>query len=184
MKKIKLVLVGDGDVEKTALWVADVENRSLTERAPTVLDNYSKIVNIAGEEYHLNVWDTSGNEKYDRFRPLSYPKTNFIIVIFSVGEPASYSNATTKWIPEVKRYMPIIPIVLLGNKIEIRTEPEYLKLLTKQNKEPITTEVGEKLARTINAAAYVESSCLDQTGVKNIFEKAIKISQKYASGIS
>ena len=173
MKEIKLVLVGDACAGKIALWVADAENKLYTEYVPTVFDNYKKIINIAGQEYQLNVWDTGGCECYDRLRPqLNYSDTDVFVVVFSVVNPASYSNVTDKWIPEVKHHMPNIPIVLVGNQIDLRTDPDYLKQLAEQNEKPITTEMGGKLAREINAAAYIECSCLEI--VEILFEKSIK----------
>ena len=177
MKEIKLVLVGDEYVGKTALCVAYARNKIAFTYIPTALENYAKIVEIAGEKYHLDVGDTSGNEEYDRLRPLSYCNNDVVIVVFSVGKPASYLNFTAKWIPEVKHHMPNIPIIFVGNQIDLRTDPNYLKRLAKRNKEPITTGMGEKLAGEINAAAYVECSCLDQRSVENLFEKSIMISQ-------
>ena len=178
MHAIKVVLVGDMCVGKTALWVAYEENKLYTELIPTVFDTYSINVNIAGDVYHLSVFDTSGAEDYDRLRPLSYPNTDVIVVVFSVGKPWSYENVTAKWIPEVKHHMPNVPILLVGNQIDLRTDPYHLEQLAKRYKEPITTVMGQMLGRKINAVAYVESSCLDKRGVTTVFVKAIKISQQ------
>ena len=73
--------------------------------------------------------------------------------------------------------MPNIPIVLVGNQIDMRSDPVCLKRLAKQKEKPITTEEGEKLVREVNATAHIQCSCLDQRGVKKVFEKSIKISQ-------
>ena len=178
MKEIRLLLVGDRTVGKTALWVANAENRLYTEWKPTVFDDYKTIVKTAGEEYHLNVRDIGGDESYDRFRPLSYHNTDVIVLVFSVVQPISYLNVRTKWIPEVKHHMPNIPIVLVGNKIDLRTDPRHLERLAEHKLKPTTTEEGKKLASEINATAYVESSCLDQRGVKNVFNEAIEIALK------
>ena len=176
MKEVKLVLVGDECAGKTSLCVAYVESGFYLEYIPIVFDNYEKIVNIAGKLYHLRVWDTAGQEDYDRLRPLSYPKTDVFVVVFSVGSPSSYKNVIEKWIPEVRYHMPNTPIVLVGNQINLRTDPDCLKRLAKHTLKPITTKIGAKLAREINAAAYVECSCLDQKSVQNVFEKSITIS--------
>ena len=179
MKAVNLVLVGDGCAGKTALCVAFVENRLYLEFVVTPFEHYKKIVKIAGELYHLGVWDIAGQEDYDRLRPLIYPSTDVVVVVFSVGEPASYENVITKWIPEVRHYMPNTPIVLVGNKIDLRTDPDCLKRLAERKVKPTITEMGEKLARKINAAAYVESSFLDQRSVQNVFEKSITVSAAF-----
>ena len=179
MGEVKLVFVGDGAVGCTCLIIRYLYNKFMNEYAPTVFDKYQKCVEIDGKEYTLNVIDTAGQEEYGRLRPLHYPATDVFVVVFSVVRPASYENVAAKWIPEVKHHMPNTSIVLVGNQIDKRTDPNCLKQLaeSKKKEEPITTEMGVKLAREINAATYVECSCLDQRGVKNLFEKSIKISQ-------
>lgn len=49
----------------------------------------------------LALWDTAGQEDYDRLRPLSYPDTDVILMCFSVDSPDSLENIPEKWTPEV-----------------------------------------------------------------------------------
>lgn len=48
------------------------------------------------------MWDTAGQEDYDRLRPLSYPDTDVILMCFSVDSPDSLENIPEKWTPEVR----------------------------------------------------------------------------------
>lgn len=52
----------------------------------------------------LALWDTAGQEDYDRLRPLSYPDTDVILMCFSVDSPDSLENIPEKWTPEVCDY--------------------------------------------------------------------------------
>ena len=61
-----------------------------------VFDNYAVTVMIAGEPHTLGLFDTAGQEDYDRLRPLSYPQTDVFLVCFSIVNPASFENTKEK----------------------------------------------------------------------------------------
>lgn len=44
----------------------------------------------------LALWDTAGQEEYDRLRPLSYPETDLVIICFAVDCPNSLDNVQDK----------------------------------------------------------------------------------------
>ena len=60
------------------------------------IDNYAVTVLIAGEPFTLCLFDTAGQEDYDRLRPLSYPQTNVFLICFSVVFPESFENVKEK----------------------------------------------------------------------------------------
>ena len=71
-------------------------NKFPSEYVPTVFDNYAVTVMIGGEPYTLGLFDTAGQEDYDRLRPLSYPQTDVFLVCFSVVSPSSFENVKEK----------------------------------------------------------------------------------------
>lgn len=63
---------------------------------PTVFENYVSLIQFDGKTVELALWDTAGQEEYDRLRPLSYPESNVILIVFSVDFPTSLANVQDK----------------------------------------------------------------------------------------
>jgi small GTP-binding protein len=63
---------------------------------PTVFENYVADVEVDNKHVELALWDTAGQEDYDRLRPLSYPDSHVILICFAVDSPDSLDNVQEK----------------------------------------------------------------------------------------
>ena len=172
MQSIKCVVVGDGAVGKTCMLISYTTNTFPHGRyIPTVFDNYSENVMFDGKSVHLGLWDTAGQEEFDRLRLLSYPESDVIIICFSIIDESSYMNVREKWYPEVKDQCPKVPIILVGTKLDLRASKESSE--TTKSSASITYQKGVSLAKDIKAVKYLECSSLTFEGLKTVFEEAI-----------
>eukprot|EP01122_Echinamoeba_exundans_P004876 TRINITY_DN1508_c0_g2_i1.p1 TRINITY_DN1508_c0_g2~~TRINITY_DN1508_c0_g2_i1.p1 ORF type:complete len:194 (+),score=57.60 TRINITY_DN1508_c0_g2_i1:33-614(+) len=171
---IKLVVVGDGAVGKTCLLIAYANNKFPEDYVPTVFDNYVVNLTAGDRTIELGLWDTAGQEEYDRLRPLSYANANVFLICFSVVNPTSYENVTAKWYPELMHFCPDVPFILVGTKLDLRGDSGTLEKLRASNQAPITTQKGEELAKKIRAIKYLECSAKTEDGLKTVFDEAVK----------
>jgi len=174
MQNIKCVVVGDGAVGKTCLLISYTTNAFPGEYIPTVFDNYSANVMVDGKPINLGLWDTAGQEDYDRLRPLSYPQTDVFLVCFSVISSSSFENVKTKWVPEIQHHAPNVPILLVGTKSDLRKDDSTIKQLSSRNQSMVDIESAQRMSKEIGAVNFLECSALTQEGLKQVFDEAIR----------
>lgn len=113
-------------------------------------------VEVDGKHVELALWDTAGQEDYDRLRPLSYPDSHVILICFAVDSPDSLDNVQEKvrcllflfsstltrfqWISEVMHFCAGLPCLLVGCKKDLRRDSRVIEELRKTSQRPVTPE--------------------------------------------
>ena len=175
MESVKCVIVGDGAVGKTSMLISYTTDRFPTEYVPTIFDNYQANIMVDGRPISLGLWDTAGQEDYDRLRPLSYPNTDVFLICYSIIDKNSLNNVESKWKPELHKFCPDIPYILVGTKTDIRFNDTRLQKLASKNIFPLTYEEAEEVSDKIGASILIECSAKTQKTLKTVFDEAIKL---------
>lgn len=85
--------MGDGFCGKTSLLHVFQYNEFPEDYVPTVFENYIVRIDLdSGKSIELSLWDTAGQEEYDRLRPLCYPETDVILACFAIDQIQSFEN--------------------------------------------------------------------------------------------
>ncbi|KOS18627.1 GTP-binding protein rhoA [Escovopsis weberi] len=170
----KLVIVGDGACGKTCLLIVFSKGAFPEVYVPTVFENYVADVQVDNKHVELALWDTAGQEDYDRLRPLSYPDSHVILICFAIDSPDSLDNVLEKWISEVVHFCSGLPIILVGCKMDLRDDPQTIEALRATNQKPVDSKDAEAVSKKIGAFKYLECSARTGNGVKEVFEHATR----------
>lgn len=153
-----------------------------TDYVPTVFDNYSSNVQVDDKTVSVGLWDTSGQEGYDRLRPISYDNTDVFLLCFSVMHPEVFERVRSEWYPELNHHRPNTPIILVGTEVDKRDCPgdnddddEGTEETSSRSREPITYEQGLAMAKSIKAVEYIECSSATMKNVNKVFDDAIRV---------
>lgn len=105
--------------------------------------------------------------------PLSYFNSDVLLLFFSIDNPNSLTSISKIWALEVKYVCPTTPLMLLGNKKDLRKDEETIAKLTKVKCKPVSTQEGLAVAEEIGAIAYLECSACNTDVVWQLIETAL-----------
>lgn len=119
----------------------------------------------------LSLWDTAGQEEFDRLRSLSYDDTHAIMLCFSVRLDSAYSlastkmeqvdspdsleNVETKWVGEIAENCPGVKLVLVALKCDLRKREDADEEDPQPEKPMINYDEGLRVAEKIKALRYL-----------------------------
>ncbi len=100
----------------------------------------------------------SGSPAYDSVRSLAYQEADVFLACYKISDPISLYNVTHKWVTEIRRSRPGVPIVLCGCQADLREDPPTLSQLSKTGRAPVSREQGLAVCCQVDAVNYVETS--------------------------
>lgn len=103
------------------------------------------------------LWDSVGHAEYDRIRRLVYPDTHVVVVCFGVDSREALDKVEQRWVPEVRTFLPHVPVVVLATKTDLRGGSDGEGCL-----DTVLREEGQRMADRVGAVGYYE--CLARRG--------------------
>ena len=88
-------------------------------------------------------------------------------------DPKSLESVSEKFIPEIIRYCPRTPFLLVGTQLDLKEDRATVDRLASKNQAPISSDVGLEIAKQVGASKYLECSSLTMEGVKTVIDQAI-----------
>ena len=196
----KIVVIGDMCSGKTSLISAYCRDKFSEMYVPTILTSCMTDADIMGAKIELVVVEVAGRIDYASIRRCAYHKMDVVILCYSADSPDSLNAIKNKWLPELKKFAPKVPYILVGTKTDVREErvcevelvKNSLKNSTDGNSNStttdphpqtedtltesvVTTRQGQEAARQIGAQDFIECSAMYRDGTRDVFETAAKI---------
>ncbi|CAD8106791.1 unnamed protein product [Paramecium sonneborni] len=161
-QQIKVVVIGDSSVGKTSILLTYTQDRFPIDYVPTVFENYSNVISVDNTQVQLTLWDTAGQESYERLRMISYQAANAFVIVFSVIDLQSFENIWIKWLPELQKAgKDRLPKIIIGNKCDKLNDSLKFQVF------------WEKCE--LENIRFIECSAFQNKNIKNVFEEIVSI---------
>ena len=159
---LKLLLLGDSSVGKTSILLKYISNKFDESSISTVgVDYMDKIIDYNKFKIKLQIWDTSGEEKFRTITKNFYRNADGLLVVFDLTKKESYDHIRI-WINEAKENNDKLKTILIGNKLDLKDE------------RIVTIDVAKQFAEK-NNLKYIETSAKDGTNINESFQAIIDL---------
>ena len=156
----KLLVIGDSSVGKSAL-LSRFSDNIFTEAHVSTLgtDFRTKIIKHEDDNIKLQIWDTTGQERYNAITSSSYRKANGVIIVYDVTNANSFENIRKVWLDQIEQHADEgCKKMLVGNKVDLVGERS------------VSYEKGAKFTEEMGMP-FSEASAKNDQGVADTFEK-------------
>ena len=158
----KIVIIGDCGVGKSSIMSRQCDNRYDSSYISTMgVDFHNNNMLIEDKLVKLQIWDTSGQERFQKITREYYKSSDAIMIVFDVENKSSFLNVQT-WFQNCKQYCvnENIQIYLIGNKSDSTIRV-------------ISTEEAIDCAEHLNIK-YMETSAKTGFGIEECFSIILK----------
>ncbi|MHA2362654.1 MAG: GTP-binding protein [Candidatus Hodarchaeales archaeon] len=174
---MKICLIGDGAVGKTALRERYLGKGFAANYLMTIGADFAvQHMEVDGKQIKFQIWDLAGQERFGSVRSLYYSGSHGVLMVFDVTRDGTYHNLVQGWLPELQKHLRTgpVPIILLGNKIDLRSPDDASHIQADQGKK-LAAELAEQYSGGDVEVHYLETSA--KTGV-NVIEAFTLLAQQ------
>ncbi|MBD3196780.1 MAG: GTP-binding protein [Candidatus Lokiarchaeota archaeon] len=153
--KLKIIILGDPAVGKTSLVRRYVSGRFTNDYRATIGTNiYTKKLKAKFGMASLGIWDIAGQERWISMRHKYYLGCQGAFIVADVTRLSTFTQIEEFWIPDLKKYLPKIPFILLANKkdLEVKINEKEIQDLTKRVDAIQTIKTSAKSGENVNLA--------------------------------
>jgi len=165
-RDIKIIILGNSGVGKTCIINRYINNQFNPNSETTLGSSFStKRIKKGKIDYKLNIWDTTGQEKYHSITNLFIKGSSAVILVYSVDSLTSFEGLSY-WYDSIKEHLQGNDFILavIGSKSD----------LIKDEEEVVSEEDARKFAEEKDAIFKLVSSKEDPEGINNLFSSILE----------
>lgn len=133
-------------------------------------DVYEQYLQVSGYgEVRFIVADTISEHSFARIRQIGYIEADVVLCCYGIDNVDSFTHVMTAWVPEIRKYLPKAPILLVAMRSDLRDETV---------KEQVTKQQGSTMKKDIGAELLIECSAKIGYNVQHVFRQAIRFGLK------
>ena len=119
---MRITILGKGIVGKSSLTYRFMNSDIPIEHDPTIEDRYKTTIQINNEEVTIELLDTAGEDGYQNMVDMWINNGDAFFLVFAINDEESFKILEKKREKIIKMKGKNIPIVLIGNKIDLNNE--------------------------------------------------------------
>ena len=195
----KIIVIGDMSSGKTNLIAAYSRDRFTPLYTPTILHCYQTDARVSNESIDLVVIEISGRDDFKPLRRCAYHKMDAAVICYAVNNAQCFERIKEFWVPELRKYAPKVPFVLVGTKKDIKEHArdeleEMLRSAVEDdkdgsmaarlraevsfNEEFVSEDRGRRMASSVGAEGHIECSSLYRDRTRDVFETVTMVALK------
>lgn len=187
----KIIVIGDMSCGKSNLISAYSRDRFTSGYTPTILNCHLTDARICNESIELVVIEISGRDDFEPLRRRAYHKMDAAVICYAVDDVPCFERVRNFWVPELRKYAPGVPFVLVGTKRDVKDSARdqleealclaeggdregnmcaRLQAEVHFNERFVSRDRGKRMAESVGANGFMECSSLYRDQTRNVFE--------------